>query len=210
MAQLSNDMMLILIEGSPKTSTLSAYSSSIPRTHRCTSPSCSCTAILIEGNTKTSSEDQTVLKCLRRSAAAQRGAHLRLAVDRGVEVHVVKNDRVRACQVQALAAGARAEKHRKDGPVGVIEPAPTQTTQMSEQRRCQSILLRGLKDITSEHVQSLLALWPPLHLLSSMATTRIRPCYLRVAHVREWGTGSGAGRTGRPGTGARRPRCPHP
>ena len=39
---------------------------------------------------------------------------LSLAVNLGVEVHVVENDCVRSCQVEALAAGPGAEQEGKD------------------------------------------------------------------------------------------------
>ena len=50
-------------------------------------------------------------------------AVLGLAVDLGVEVHVVQDDGVRPRQVQALAPGARAQQEGEDTVLLVVEPA---------------------------------------------------------------------------------------
>lgn len=47
-----------------------------------------------------------------------------LAIDLGIEVHVVQDDSVSARQVQPLAARARAQQERKHPARRVVVPAP--------------------------------------------------------------------------------------
>lgn len=57
------------------------------------------------------------------SCSAKQAAHLCLAINRGVKINVVQDDSICAGEVEALAAGARAEQHSKHPIVRIVEPA---------------------------------------------------------------------------------------